>query len=251
LASNTAELAFGDRPGDTADLVIAFNFALMSGGPKLVRVSNMPLHSRNASLTISWSFLGGLLLWPNALHGQANDANRARLTHNELNKLWDDLIVDIDATGPFRAICALVRHPDQAVALCKDRMQPFPPADARRIGRLVGDLDSDKFQVRQLAAAELEKLRELAAPALQRALIGKPALEVRQRIEQVLANLEGPLTGERLRSWRVIEVLEKIGTPAAQEILHTIASGAPEAGITQDAREALDRLTQRPLAAAP
>jgi hypothetical protein len=65
---------------------------------------------------------------------------------------------------------------------------------------------------------------------------------MRQRIDQILAKLDGPLTGERLRAWRAIEVLEKIGTPDAQNLLKELAGGAPEAGVTQDALEALDRL---------
>jgi hypothetical protein len=39
-----------------------------------------------------------------------------------------------------------------------------------------------------------------------------------------------------------VELLEKIGSAEAQEVLKQLAKGAPEAKLTRDAQEALDRL---------
>ncbi len=50
------------------------------------------------------------------------------------------------------------------------------------------------------------------------------------------------LAGDRLREYRAIEVLERIGTPEAQKVLQTLADGAPGALTTETARGALERL---------
>jgi hypothetical protein len=45
-----------------------------------------------------------------------------------------------------------------------------------------------------------------------------------------------PLTADQVRELRALEVLERIGTPAALEVAAVLATGATEARLTQDAR---------------
>ena len=54
----------------------------------------------------------------------------------------------------------------------------------------IADLDSKTFAVRQKATEELEKLGELAVPALEDRLQNNPSLEVKQRLEKLLAKLQ-------------------------------------------------------------
>src|SRR5205085_1530982 len=54
------------------------------------------------------------------------------------------------------------------------------------VAKLVPDLNSDQFPVRDKASRELERLGPAAEPALRKVLEGQPAPEVRQRIEQLL-----------------------------------------------------------------
>ena len=49
---------------------------------------------------------------------------------------------------------------------------------------------------------------------------------------------------ETVQAYRVVEVLERAGTPDARELLKTLAKGPPELALTQDARAALDRLAK-------
>jgi hypothetical protein len=44
---------------------------------------------------------------------------------------------------------------------------------------------------------------------------------------------------------RALEVLEHIATPEAQQVLKTLATGAPEARLTQEAKASLARLARR------
>jgi hypothetical protein len=79
------------------------------------------------------------------------------------------------------------------------------------------------------------------------ALAAKPPLEVRRRIEKVLAKLDGPVADPwRLRELRAVEVLEHVGTPDARHVLKTLAAGVPEARMTQEASASLERLARRP-----
>jgi hypothetical protein len=48
-----------------------------------------------------------------------------------------------------------------------------------------------------------------------------------------------------MRVLRVIDVLEKIGTPDAQAVLDGLARGAPEADLMQEAKASLQRLAKR------
>src|SRR5207249_4442192 len=51
-----------------------------------------------------------------------------------------------------------------------------------------------------------------------------------------------PLTGEELRLIRAVALLEQIGNAASVELLRRLASGAPEALLTVEARQALARI---------
>ena len=78
-------------------------------------------------------------------------------------------------------------------------------------------------------------------------LAGEPSAEVRRRVEELLRKLDGPMPSSgQLRDLRSVEVLEHIGTPEAKQVLQTLAKGAPEARLTQEAKASLERLTKRP-----
>jgi hypothetical protein len=117
--------------------------------------------------------------------------------------------------------------------------------------QLIADLDNKRFTVREEATQELEQLGELAEGTLLTALAGRPPIEVRRRIDRILeANKSRRLNPppDQVRLARAVEVLERIGDPAARKLLATLAQGAPEGPLTRDAEGALQRLGQRPAA---
>jgi RNA polymerase sigma factor (sigma-70 family) len=170
------------------------------------------------------------------------------LSATELETLWGDLLSD-DAARAYRALSALAAAPTQVAPFFKDRLRPIPPVENQNLRQFIADLGSSRFAVRQKATDELERLGELAVPMLRKALADKPALEVRRRVEQLLARLEGQrMPPERLRALRAIEALERVGSEEAQQVLKQLAQGASGASVTDDAKEALARLTRRPMA---
>jgi hypothetical protein len=115
--------------------------------------------------------------------------------------------------------------------------------NADGVARLLADLDSDEFHVREKATAELEKLGRAAATAVRKALEKPASLEVRLRLERVQERIHsGGGSPDLLRMPRALEVLEQAGTPEARQLLETFAHGTPETLLTREAQGVLERL---------
>jgi hypothetical protein len=154
--------------------------------------------------------------------------------------LWADL-ADADTAKAYRALGAWLAAPEAAVAAFRRLKPPTMPVDAERVGRLVADLDSDQYAVREGASKELRELGSAAGGLLRRALAKSPSVEATRRIEAVLAGCPD----EDLRGRRAVEVLEALGTPAAQAVLEEWAKGDPAAAWTREAAASLTRLGRR------
>jgi RNA polymerase sigma factor (sigma-70 family) len=160
---------------------------------------------------------------------------------DELRSAWEDL--GGDAEKAYRAAGALAAAPEQAVPFLAEKVRPAAAPDAKRVGQLIADLDGERFEVREQATRELEKLGGLAEPALRQALSGRPSAEAKRRLEGLLEKLDGATpTPEEARAVRVVEVLEHAGTAAARQLLTTLAGGVPEALLTREAKAALQRV---------
>jgi WD40 repeat protein len=196
--------------------------------------------SPDGKLLASASADSTVLLWKVA--DLVRPTAKVVLSAKDLERLWTEL-GDADAEKADRAITALIAAPAESVTFLKRRLHPVAPADAAVVEKLLDALDHPKFAVREKATAELDKLAELARPALEKRLAGKLTLEMRKRLEGILLKLDGFETRpEVLRGLRAIEVLEYIGAPQAQQLLEVLATGAAESVVTQQARAALKRL---------
>jgi WD40 repeat protein len=163
------------------------------------------------------------------------------LEPGELEERWQTLAGN-DAAKAFKAIHDLAAAPKEAVPWIKEQLKPAKPFDQKRTLELLKNLDSEEFKTRDSATKELLKLDEQIVPALDKALAANPSLESKRRLEGVRDKLTAiVLQGERLRDYRAIEVLERIGTPEARQVLQELAKGAPGALITSSAQAALKR----------
>jgi RNA polymerase sigma factor (sigma-70 family) len=169
----------------------------------------------------------------------------APLTGKELDELWGHL-AGTDVPQAYRAVWKLAAAPAQAVPFLAERLRPAVAVDARRVARLVKDLDSDRFAVREAATADLEQLGEGAAPALRKALDGQPSLEVRRRVQRLLGKPKGAARmQEQLRLSRALQALEHGRTAAARRLLERLAAGAAESRQSREAKAALGRLARQ------
>jgi hypothetical protein len=173
---------------------------------------------------------------------------RKLLSKEQQEIAWADL-ADADPAKAYRAILVLRAAPEQAASLLKARVRPVVSlADPKQLERWIADLDSERFTVREKAQRALEGLGELAVPALRQALADRPPLEMRRRLQEVLTAVEwklGTASAGRLRQIRAVQVLESIATPEARQVLHSLAQGVAEVGLTREAQAALERLDRR------
>jgi hypothetical protein len=137
----------------------------------------------------------------------------------------------------------LVRSPDQTVSLMRERVRPVTK---ERILQFLKDLDDDNFDVRDRASTELARYGKYAEPTFRRVLEGKPSVEVRRRISELLGKIrEETPPPEVLQALRGVEMLEMIGDADARRLLAVLADGAPDFELTMQAREAMERLKKR------
>lgn len=183
-----------------------------------------------------------VLIWDVARRLEARSGLPSEI---QLQGLWRDLAGG-DTEKADRAIHTLAATTEQSLPFLKRHVPPAKIADEERLTRLIVDLDSDLFAVRERATQELERRGEGAETALRQALTKSPTLEARRRMENLLAQLRGmPLSPDTLRSLRAVEVLEYIGTPDSLRLLKSLADGAAQARLTREAKVALERLGKR------
>jgi WD40 repeat protein len=170
----------------------------------------------------------------------ANEGGKAK----DLSALWADLKHD-DARRSHRALTALIAAGDKAVAFLDGKLQQLPGPKPEELARWIADLDSEEFAVREQATSRLAKVGELARGALEQARASRPSLEMRRRIDALLAPLDEAVPdAETLRRLRSVVVLEQIGTPAARRLLQRLSEGKNEARVSREARKALLRMSR-------
>jgi WD40 repeat protein len=161
------------------------------------------------------------------------------LTAGELDALWSALASD--AGNAEQALWSFVRAPDQAVTHFKERLRSPGRTSIERAAKLIADLDSEQFRVRQNAIKALDELGEAAEGAAHTALESHPTLEARRRLENFLEKRKK----EVFRKLRAIEVLEQVGTPDARKLLQMLVQEAPNPRVVEAAAAALQRLRTR------
>jgi hypothetical protein len=156
--------------------------------------------------------------------------------------LWKRLIGQETAPA-WEAMRELAARPEIAVALVNERLKPATPptVTAADIPALIQQLDADAFAERERAARGLRQLGQEAVPHLQQTLKNRPSLELRRRVEQLLAEAGRPDPAFPMHS-RAVEVLERIGGSAARAVLQALSGGAPGHLLTEEARAALRRM---------
>ena len=166
----------------------------------------------------------------------------AQLSKEDLTRLWNDL-----ASSPrsaFAVTAALAERPEVAVGLLRERLKPVPEAEGQRISQLLGQLDSERFTLREQATQELRRLGHSVEPALRRALADGPSAQATTALQGLLRQARKNPGPEALRDLRAVGVLEHLATPEAVRLLEALAQGSPAFALTQDARHSLARLRQ-------
>ena len=171
---------------------------------------------------------------------------RSGLASWELQRCWRTLMSS-DGWAADEAAWMLAAAPKQSLPLLREQLHRCSTDE--EIARLIQQLDSDSFPMREAATEKLQRLDLAAEPALRRVLRSRPSLELRRRAKDLLEDIDrhrtpGP-AGESLRAVRAIRALEHMDTKEARIILEDLARGGAGAWQTQEAREAVQRLKLR------
>jgi WD40 repeat protein len=184
-----------------------------------------------------------ILIWD--ITGRLGEPDAPAAKSADIERLWESL-ADSEAARAHRALWRLVRSPALSVPVIRERLRVVEPVPKARIAALVADLDAKRFDAREEAFHELQRLGELAAPALQEALASRPSLELRLRAERLMNQVQAPVPPpHRLRLGRALAVLEQINSPQSRDLLERLAGGAEGAWLTQEARASLKRFTKQ------
>ena len=187
-------------------------------------VHNLAFSSDGATLSTSGAD-GIIHLWD--LSGRMRQP--LRLDDAGLATRWKGLLA-----GDENALWELACCPGAPAFIAK-RLQPQRAMPEARWKRLLADLDGDGFDARRKAEAELVAVGPAAAGAVRQALAAKPSLDVRLRLERVLA------TWDDLPMRRAVAVLGSSLFPEARTLLEKLAAGAPGAPLTEEAKAVLRR----------
>ncbi len=234
------------QPIELWDVRTGESLGKLDGGATLAYPSKMSF-SPDGRFLASALHDGTTVTWDVA---RLTPAPRSAVKHSSgrLEKLWNELAGE-DAAKAYRAVLDLAAAPEQSVPLLRQRLAAAAAikVDSERIARLLTQLDSAEFELREKASQSLQELGILAEPALRRALRDKPSLEVRRRLEQILDKLEsGARPPDQLQILRAFEVLELIGSSEAEQVLRERSQGSPDSWLTHEAKASLARLAARP-----
>ena len=199
--------------------------------------------SRDGRLLASGGANGTILVWK--MPGGADLP--ATLKPDDALALWQAL-GDVSAARANRALAGLAAAPAQALPLIKERFRgKRAKPTAAELARFIADLDADAFKVRERATRELAEIGPDAVEALRKALDADPSPEAKERIERLLkqADKMKDAAPEQLRAARAIEVLERIGTPAARDLLRELARRPLPPELEEDIDDTLQRLGER------
>jgi WD40 repeat protein len=232
-------LVVGLRTGE----IIAFN--LDTGKEYLTRAGHRGtvraiLFSPDGTLLATGSEDTTAMVW-DAAPFRVPRTQRDKPEPEAVARWWDEL-ADPDAKKAHTALCTMSDAPAEAIALLRTKLEPVKEDVARRIDKLIADLDARRFPVREKAMRDLTEIGPDILPAVQEALKKDPSPEVKRRLEDLLSQVKVRPQEGRTRVLRALEVLERIGTAEAKEVLKTLADGAPAAWQTREARSILGRL---------
>jgi hypothetical protein len=172
-------------------------------------------------------------------------ADTQELKDEQFKTIWGELS-DKDATKGVQA-CAELYGAKKVVPFLKENLKAdklkLPQADEKTVAKLIADLDSDSFDVREEAEVALAKLGAGAAAAIEKAISSAKSAEQKMRLARLLEKSKDQPALTQAR--RAVEVLVALRTDEAKELLEALSKGDDKEWLTQAAKKGLDRAKEK------
>ena len=169
---------------------------------------------------------------------------KSEMTSEELQETWTHL-TGADCARALEAIWLLTAAKSDAVAFLATQLKSITPVSDEHLQKLISDLDSSRYAVREAALRELAGLGDRALPAVRKAKRGSLSQEAQWRVDRLLNRRFIPLSSQTVQFLRAVEVLERIGSPEARQELTKLSAGDPRVIETRAVREALEHLSRK------
>ncbi len=167
------------------------------------------------------------------------------LNDKQMQSIWVEM-GDKEAMKGVQG-CAMLYGAKKAVPFLKDNLKVTEekdgPVDAKTIAAMIAKLDSEDFEEREKAEADLAKIGEPVASAIQKALRETKSAEQRMRLQRLAEKVKEP--ADRIQARRGLEVLLALGTPEAKELIETLSKGSDKAWLSGEAKSALERFSKK------
>lgn len=166
------------------------------------------------------------------------------LTDAERLAHWRDL-TESDPAKAATALRALLASAAESVPfLRKEAEAKATDEQTRRIDKLIAELDSDEFAVREAASKELTRIGAPTLAALEAAVKTTTSAEVKFRAAAILRELGGRVGATptaAIRAARAARILEQAHTAEADQLLEEMARGVYGEFYAEGAKLALRR----------
>jgi len=198
--------------------------------------------SRDGRLLASGGHNGTILIWEVPKHERSDLV----LKEGDLDSFWLEL-GDRDAPDANHALAGFAAAPEQTLPFFRKQLSAIgKQLEGSQYADLIAKLDDDSFKVREKAMRELALAGADAADALRRELNNSPSAEVKRRIEDLLGRLKTGGYSQRLRFLRALEVLERIGSPQAKNVLRSLVGQSLPPDLREEVQASLSRLGGKP-----
>ncbi|MCZ6691860.1 MAG: WD40 repeat domain-containing protein [Planctomycetota bacterium] len=196
------------------------------------------------NLLLAADVSGGLWAWaipPRDLTRPQDDSTRGVV---ELDRLWDQL-GERDAALAYSAMMALARGGDETLNGLIRRIAIPDAGEVAGHRKLIEDMRSDDFAIREAAVSRLGELARLPEDALRRALTKPSSGGFVTRARKLLGQMEPPyrrFPSRILQRRRGLLTLELNGTDMAMAFLERVATESTSSTERGDAAAALRRV---------
>jgi WD40 repeat protein len=165
-------------------------------------------------------------------------------TEREMSNAWEQLLSK-EFAEVRKAIGLLSSHPDRTLPFLAKRVVYPKAVDLKPVEKLLEKLQHHRFATRELAYRELEKMGDRLFPRLEAALRESTSTDFSDRLDKLLTQISQiPLDKERLRLYRLVEILERIENQDAKTQLRRMIA-LDDLFLQNVARETLHRINLR------